>query len=369
MLPQIKDWGVYIIPCGYLKWIGLLFLAMWGVAVVWGTIERFAGLGPYRYLCTGIPVIARVLALVKSPTRMVNGATVNYAVFALFEFQDESGVLHRSEGKSWEFHPLECITYTTTFRVGDYVTAVYLPGRAGDSLKLYPFLDLMPDVGLVRRQAAGGGPWINVRILIALMAFPLAGAAAAFTYSLYVPLEFGFWQSAPLFALCFVSLAILWLTAFSTYRRRRHAWIVEMNALARAGGEPFEVEAPPPTGCAGGFYKWVLLPVAFAAIGGAAILYSIYAVNALCDRSAPRAQQVQIVRLAVQEHHGIFRTYTIEYMVPWSPRVRCLCTSPDNMANFERAAVRTGIAELHGGFLGWTWVNTIRPDVRAPAGN
>jgi hypothetical protein len=371
MLPQTKDWAVYVIPCGYLKWIGLLFLATWGVAVMWGMIERFAGLGPYRYIRSGTPVIARVLALVKSPTRMVNGSTVNYAVFALFEFQDpESGELHRSEGKSWEFHTLECNSYTTSFRVGDYVTAVYLPTHFADSLNLYPFLDLMPDVGLIHRQAPGTSrPWINVRMLICLMALPLAGAVAAFTYSLYVPLDFGFWQSAPLFAVCFVSLAIVWLTTLSSYRLRRHEWIVTMNALAREEAEPFEVEAPPPAGCAGGFYKWVLLPLAFSAIGGSAILYSIYAVNALCDRSAPRLQKVQIVGLAVREHHGIFRTYTIEYMVPWSPRVCRLCTSPDNMASFERAAVRTGIAELHRGFLGWTWVNTIRPDIPAPPGN
>ena len=32
LLPQAKDWAVYIIPCGYLKWIGLLYLAMWAIA-------------------------------------------------------------------------------------------------------------------------------------------------------------------------------------------------------------------------------------------------------------------------------------------------------------------------------------------------
>ncbi len=371
LLPQAKDWAVYIIPCGYLKWIGLLLLAMWAIAVAWAFIERFAGLGPYRYIRSGIPVIARVLALVKSPTRIVNGATTNYAVFALFEFRDpESEMLHRSESKSWEFHTLECGAYTTSFRVGDYVTAVYLPDKLGDSVKLYPFLDLMPDLGLVHRQAASGWrPWLNVRMLVGLMAFPLAGAVAAFTYSLYVPLEFGFWQSAPLFAVCFVSVAIVWLTTLSSYRRRRLAWIAELNALARAAGEPFEVEPPPPEGCATGIYKWGLLPTAFSAIGAMAILYSIYAANALCDRSAARPQPVQIVRLAVEEHHGIFRTYTIEYIVPWSPRVCRLCTSPENMANFERAALRTGIAEIHRGFLGWTWVDSIRPDVRAPPAN
>lgn len=40
--------------------------------------------------------------------------------------------------------------YTTTFQVGDYVTAVYLPREYPESLQLFEFLDLGPELGFPR---------------------------------------------------------------------------------------------------------------------------------------------------------------------------------------------------------------------------
>jgi hypothetical protein len=131
-LPQIKDWAVYIIPLAYAHWIGLGFLAMWGLAVAWTFTERFAGLGPYRYIRIGIPVVARVLALAKSPTRITNGVITNYGTFVAFEYCDpHTGQLRISECRSRELTTLERGDYTTSFHVGDYVTAVSLPTKHG----------------------------------------------------------------------------------------------------------------------------------------------------------------------------------------------------------------------------------------------
>jgi len=44
--------------------------------------------------------------------------------------------------------------YRTSYRVGDYVTAVYLKSKPDKSLCLYGFLELRPDLGLLATRAA-----------------------------------------------------------------------------------------------------------------------------------------------------------------------------------------------------------------------
>jgi hypothetical protein len=231
---------------------------------------------------------------------------------------------------------------------------------------LYAFLDLIPDLGLVGRRRSDGrqNPTPMIRWLIGLAAFPLFGVVAAATFRLFVPLEFGFREAAPLFSVGFALVAVAWMITVSQCRRRRERRAAEMNALALAEGEPFEI-APVGSSTAGRYYRCLVL-TAVSTVGGLAILYGTYAVNALCDRSAGREQKVQISRFKVQEHHGIFRTHTIEYLVPWSPRTCRLCTSPERIAELERAGAGMGIAEIRRGYLGWPWVDSIRPDAGAP---
>ena len=361
-LPQIKDLTVYIVPLAFVNEIGLVLLAMWGIAAVWTFIERFAALGPYRYVSMGLPFVARVLTLVKSPTRISNGAISHYAIFVLVEYREpQTGALFHLECQSRQFRALEHGHYTTSFRVGDYVTVVLLPGEA---LKLYCFLDLSPDVGLVRQVDARGLPMplVTIPFLLGLLAVCLSGLTAAISYDLYVPLDIGMWEALPAFSICFIAIAAGWSFGASQYQRNRQRRVAELNAEAVAAGYPIQIE--PPRGGAGRAWSRLLLLIAIAALGALAMLYTTYAINALCDDSAARETNVEILRFESAIHHSVFRTYTIEFFAPQLALEGQFCTSPERIADFQRTGVKTGIAEIHRGFLGWRWIKTIRPELR-----
>jgi hypothetical protein len=316
---------------------------------------------------SGIPVAARLLALAKAPTRIANGATSHFAVFARFEFRDpQTGEMSVTECQSRQFQTFDRGNYTTSFRVGDYVTAVYLPEKPRIPLKLLDFLDLFPDVGLVQRVDSIGIPLprFTIPFLFGLMLLSVFVVVAAVTYRLYVPLDFRVPEAFPIFLTSFCAVAFVWVLAVRQYRRAWERRSAEWNSSAGAEGEPLEIEAP--AGGTGRKFAEFLLFVAVAAIGGLAILYTTYAINAVCDSTPARMQKVAILGYEVAEHHGVFRTHTIEFMIPGRQESR-LCTSPQQIAEFERAAIKDGIAEIHSGFLGWRWVKSIRPDFR-PAG-
>lgn len=99
-LPLIKHWGQFVLPLAYLSWIGLGIIALGALSIV---IARL-GLGPDRYICRGIPLVARVVELCKSPVIVHNGQAMWYAFSALVEYRDpQTGGLMRKQVKSPEF--------------------------------------------------------------------------------------------------------------------------------------------------------------------------------------------------------------------------------------------------------------------------
>src|SRR5262249_24198684 len=149
-LPMVQTIGLYFLPLAYLTWIGLVILAFGAVGLVASLVRS----GPYRYVEEGIPIAARIVALRLVPSLVYNGQATPYKVDTLFEYLDpETGEPRTAEGSSSDFLADMKDRLTTSFRVGDYATAVYLPHDPAKTLRLYGFLDLRPDLGLVRRDA------------------------------------------------------------------------------------------------------------------------------------------------------------------------------------------------------------------------
>src|SRR5205807_1992899 len=91
--------------------------------------------GGCKYIRYGQPVVARVVGLASTPRIIVNGVSLLHHIVALIEYQDPTtSALRRAEAKSQPFLSLERANHTTSFRVGDYVTAIFLPGELTTSL-------------------------------------------------------------------------------------------------------------------------------------------------------------------------------------------------------------------------------------------
>jgi hypothetical protein len=215
---------------------------VWGAAFRRvGFVQRFVVAGPYRYIREAMPLVARVLSLIKAPTLIVEGHPTTYAILAKIEFRNpDSGQLQTADAKSTDFASSVRSEYTTSFKVGDYVTAVYFHGDFAKSLQIYSFLDLMPDVGLVRRndrQTQWGYVWKIPGLILIVIGFLGILFWDIIAFGRYEPLNFGFSQGLIPFAAGAVVLGGgliggIWL-ARQKEARRRDAW----NAAALAVGE------------------------------------------------------------------------------------------------------------------------------------
>ena len=146
-LPIFNQWGLYVLPLAYLSWIGGGVLVIGAGAWISSKTRR----GPIQYVEEGVPVVARIRELALRPTALVNGQPTTYAFSAAVEYRDpETGALVGKQVDSRNFSGSAKDKYRTSYRVGEYVTAVYLKSNPAKTLRLYGFLELRPELGLVR---------------------------------------------------------------------------------------------------------------------------------------------------------------------------------------------------------------------------
>ena len=176
--PVVQTMGLYFLPLAYLTYIGLVVLAFGGLGLVLNAVRS----GPYRYVEEGVPVVARILALRLVPSAYHEGNPTRYRFDALFDYLDpETGKPTTAEGPSSDFLADARQGLTTSYRVGDYASAVYLPHDPAKSIKLYGFLDLRPDLGFVRRDAMPEAS--PAKAIVAV--FAVVGIFAAIIWNLY----------------------------------------------------------------------------------------------------------------------------------------------------------------------------------------
>jgi len=100
--------------------------------------------------------VADLINLLPDEINYMDGEEVAAFFFrAVIEYRDPRTGQVRNAWVVSPVHRGEGDDFTTTFHEGDYVTAVYLRDIFRDTLRLYGFLGLRPDLGVVRK---GGNP-------------------------------------------------------------------------------------------------------------------------------------------------------------------------------------------------------------------
>ncbi len=240
-LPIVQTMGLYFLPLAYLTWIGLVILAFGGVGLITSTLRS----GPYRYVEEGVPIVARILALRLVPALIHEGNVTRYRFDATFEYLDpETGEPRTAVGPSSDFMADFKDGLTTSYRVGDHATAVYLPHDPAKTLKLYGFLDLRPDLGLVRRDGVPPSSPI-VTVLAILMIASIFGVLIwnLYAYGRYSPVKISPTSAGIVGGIGAIGLGgfvLWWLAAQQSKARRKRA---ARNADAQARGEAVEPDA------------------------------------------------------------------------------------------------------------------------------
>jgi hypothetical protein len=355
--PGVDVLARYLLPLGYLLWIGVAALLLAGVLYVELSLRR----GPFRYVSEGLPLAVRVVDLIKTPTAIVNGTPSTHAFVAAVVFRHpESGELAQAQVKSNDFSSARKDAYDTPFKVADTVTAVYLPGRLEKTLRLYAFLDLSPDVNLTPRgrPRATDSPWKLAAMLAAIPVIFLALFANVYAFGRYQPLDFSFHQTrVPMIAGGLLLGGALFASLYLSHRAEQRE-LQRRAAAAHATGAAVERGAP---FLGGGLHGWFLRVVMVAGaplIGGLTAVCWCFMANAWLDRSVAVPAPATVTNMVMKTHVLMFREYELEYVLDGSSKKHTMMTTPEHLTSFTTPQ---GVAWLREGRLGWRWVQTVTP--------
>jgi hypothetical protein len=193
-LPFVSAMALYLLPLGYLTWIGLGLCAIGALIYTTGAELKQA----CKFLEEGEAAFGRVQSLVKKPTLLVHGQSPQYALFAVVEVRHpETGELCLREVKSREFSASKKDRVNTRFRVGDAVPVVWLPHKFDKTVTIYDFLEVSPEAAL-----QWDTPKSSLWQVIAVTAFGVAFLA-----------PFGVFGVLPFLVFVAALLAVLFLAA------------------------------------------------------------------------------------------------------------------------------------------------------------
>ena len=353
--PGVDVVALYILPAGYLGWIGLALLVLAASAI----LERARRSGPYRYVREGTPVAARVLALEKAVSQIVNGVPSSYAIYATVALREpQQGTLVSYRLKSDDFSASGKDRYDTPHLVGDYVTAVYLPGRLDKTLRLYCFLDLNPRVCMKRDAETQDPPWKIAALLALLVVLFGTLFANVYAYGRLQPIDFEVARAWIPMAVGAVVLGGGLLAGLYLGHRNEQRKAMERSSRALAEGRTIEHGSP---FLGTGLYRWfvgALLVVGAPLLGAATALCWCLMANAWFDSSAVRQVPARVEEMTQTTHALLFREYELEYTLAGSTGRHKVWSTPQELAAFHS---REAVAHVRGGRLGWPWVEKIVP--------
>ncbi len=357
-VPFIEDLNLYLLPLAYLQWIGLGLLA-WGTGL-WAWNQIFPG--PFRYVVHGVPAPARVMNLTKAPALIYNGQATHYTITATVAmWHPVTAERVFMELPSGKFPASQKDRFTTSFSVGEVVTVIHLPKDPEASLRLYGFLGLNPDVGLVPVAGAETEkPSTLAGTLVAVAALFVALFWNVYAYARYSPIAPDVRAAALPMILGGLLLGGGFLIATFIGHRRERQRQEAANRQAIESGRPLELGASGFWGQPGWMNRGLTLVIIAGALllGAVTALVWAWSANALLDHGEMAAVEVEVVRTEQTTESWIFRSYVVVYRFPGRPEESEYHATPDELALFTGPHA---IAEVMPGRFGWPWVRALRP--------
>jgi len=322
----VEELSYYLLPLGYLQWIGYALTAM-GLAR-WLCHRIFRG--SYAYVVEGIPVAARVLGTAPVVEKINGHPQLRFETLLEYREPDTGKLSYRSTltGRiDAGFHSAE--KFSLALEPGQYVTAVGKSGRFEETLAPYPVLGLNPEREAILYE---GRPWSGISTLGAItVAFLIMLSLGLLLGIIYVvefcmPVE----NFGPAGLAAAVGAAVGLATCLAATR-------------ARSGRDP---------------KKMLQLGLAGLILGAGGGFMTAALINASFDRSAPVYREVQVVEFWQTTRQLIFRDYSIEYREFASGKKEKLAARVEKMQEFD---LRFGALEIGKGALGMPWVRDIHP--------
>ncbi len=328
----MKELGYYILPLAYLDWIGYGIIALTALAYLLHRLRP----GRFRYVRSGLPLVARVL---HSGRHLGAYEAKELKFLSLLEYKhpETNGLSYTTVASPTVATTFNPDAYTTTLEAGDYVTAVYLPGKLDKSLQVYGYLGLNPEADFIRKNGRRIRDHVSLWKTFALIGAIVAALAllvgGLYTIEFRFPLEFNPWHFAVPVGGAGVVFGVAALVASLRKRGDKKKDFKACVKIFIAGG------------VGGVFLAGILLPL----------------LNSFIDRGEPQFRDIEVVELWQETWDFLIRNYKIEYRELGQTESRKCPSTLEHMAHFQQT--RAGVIEVKKGLFGWLWVSDICPAV------
>lgn len=357
-VPIVQTMGLYFLPLQYLHWIagGLFF----GSLISLFGFNRKAGI---EYFEKGKPTLARIDELSFGPTLIYNGTPTHYAYQAVVAYLDPTdGKQKQVATQTRSLGAGAKTTFDMTYKVGDYVTALFLAEKPKDSIRLMGFLELDPTQGLVKKNR--GAETITVKDVAKLVGLAIA-IPLFFVVLLWNVIAFGRFQplsetpSMYIWPFSLGGVVGLVIVIASILHSRKGAKEKDArNQQALAEGKAVEHGSDSVWGQpgVGGWVVKILLAVGGPFLVGGIFFCWAMTLNAWFDTSPEEARIVLVTNRIMVTHNGIFREYKVEYKFEFEDDGRSWLCTPDELAPLN---VPVAVARVRKGAFGWPYVARI----------
>jgi len=334
-LPFVVQLSWYLLPLGYLDWIGWGLLGL-GVVIL---IRNLVSLGRMKYIRDGIPIAGRVTNVSIQFQGMAEAQSARFVADVEF-VHPETGQLTRQQIATPDAYTrFQFASLSPGVSPGSVVTLVALPGKVAGSLALYGWTGLSPGCDLLMkhgRPLRPVSPLTAIAVVLGIMA--LCWGLLGFLYVLgrYTPTDEADQRDPTLYLLWIGACGVIGiLLALRLSLKERQ--VVRTIAVAFLG-------------------------TVFGASFG---IMSLFFTNGYFDDSPPRFEPVEVVQLWHETIEFMIRTYQIEYRgypngVPHKTHV-----SFETLGRFDVNSL--GVINVGSGRLGLPWVRGFHPIRWLPA--
>lgn len=341
VMPFTNTLKYNLLLLGYLLYIAPVCFVIASLVMACRLLE----IGRFRYIREGIPMAVKVLQFEKVPKTVVQGVPTFYCYAVRVEIRDpKTGNNLYQVLQSPEFPVARKDFYTIALQPGQWVTALYLPGKFPKSLQLYGFLELNPNRDLVQQTDKANikkSSWLQLLIALGAIAAIIAIFWDLYAYEHYQPVD----AYDPRIVIPAVSVGVI-------------AFLTTMLLAFRSKKAPVPIKKD----ARKTIREKIIIPLGVALLSSLTILSLLFGVNALLDSSKPEYKPVQLTKFTQTTYNLIYRTYQIEYDYPNPNQTHDFQTTYEHINKFQ---YKFGIIELHRGFLGWPWVRQIIPAIPA----
>lgn len=349
--------------------IPMLLVVSWGaVCLIFAAncyVRRCLLHSPFRYVERGVPIVAKVASIALKPKSFDKGNPVTHVFVATIKYVDPTSKrLKRTRCESEEFLSIGVDRLTTSFQPGDYVTAIYLPDVPKKTLRLYSFLDLRPDTGIVQRseidpvryyghKAKSVACLLSVILLVlcCIIAFCSLSEAARVREPIAIP--------APQEAAAWIVGAALSSSAifFGWRWLRLRRWLKRVDNSCELGGTDTTTKASRVAGAQSSDWEFGVVfgvcAFAFVVVGGLCLRDATVVANARLDISAPVAGNIVIRDFHVRPPS--YGGFTLVFERDGDDRLHRL---PISTRQREQLTRGPAIALVREGRFGWPWVES-----------